>query len=471
MIETDNGLQLDLFDVLYDDFKFDNSKPVRLVEMFAGVGTQRMGFERQGIDVEVIAIVEVDKWAVLSYAAMHTDYLKIRMGWFEDKDLSKEDMINYLQTKNVGYDFKNNKHTITDRNNIEIVRDFYLACILSNNLGDISKVKGSDLPNDIDMLTYSFPCTDLSKAGQQKGLSETRSGLVYQVFRIVEELKRVNNMPKTLLMENVVDLIQKKFIDEFREMQIEVESYGYMNYTMVMSAKDYGVAQSRDRVFMLSTPKEKNYNEPHPFKLEKRLKDYLEDDVDESFYLSETFKNGMGNSSTKGFNRSERFRQCIKTRDERVTSNTITTREGRVATCTYVSDQTICLNPKVDGKQPSLQDRVYSEDGIMPAITTGFHPSVATDDVSGTYIGTSEAFTRKPTKGLARTLLTRGNGAIQYPNLRIRKLTPLECWRLMGIDDEYFYKAQQVNSNAQLYKQAGNAIVVDVFGHIVKQLI
>lgn len=158
MVETDGGMQLDLFDVLYKDFKFDKNKPVRLIETFAGIGTQRMGFERAGIEVDVVAIVEVDKFAVLSYAAMHTDYLKVRETWFNDKDLTKESMVDTLQNKMLGYDFKNSKHTITERNNIEIVRDFYLADYLSKNLGDISKVKGGDLPQGIDMLTYSFPC-------------------------------------------------------------------------------------------------------------------------------------------------------------------------------------------------------------------------------------------------------------------------------------------------------------------------
>lgn len=158
MVETDGGMQLDLFDVLYKDFKFDKNKPVRLIETFAGIGTQRMGFERAGIEVDVIAIVEVDKHAVLSYAAMHTDYLEVRDTWFNDKDITKDTMVEVLQNKMLGYDFKNSKHTITERNNIEIVRDFYLADHLSKNLGDISKVKGGDLPQGIDMLTYSFPC-------------------------------------------------------------------------------------------------------------------------------------------------------------------------------------------------------------------------------------------------------------------------------------------------------------------------
>ena len=158
MIDTDNGMQLDLFDMLYEDFKFDKNKPIRLIETFAGIGTQKMAFNRLGIDVDVIAIVEVDKHAVLSYAAIHTDYLEVRDTWFNDKDITKDTMVKVLQDKMLGYDFKNGKHTITERNNIEIVRDYYLADLLSKNLGDISKVKGGDLPKGIDMLTYSFPC-------------------------------------------------------------------------------------------------------------------------------------------------------------------------------------------------------------------------------------------------------------------------------------------------------------------------
>lgn len=158
MINTDNGMQLDLFDMLYEDFKFDKNKPIRLIETFAGIGTQKMAFNRLGIDVDVVAIVEVDKFAVLSYAAMHTDYIEVIDTWFNDKDITKDTMVKVLQDKMLGYDFKNGKHTINERNNIEIVRDYYLADLLSKNLGDISKVKGGDLPKGIDMLTYSFPC-------------------------------------------------------------------------------------------------------------------------------------------------------------------------------------------------------------------------------------------------------------------------------------------------------------------------
>ena len=332
-----NAQQFDIFDFMYDTFYLPSDRPVRLIEMFAGIGTQRMAFEKLGVPYEVIAIVEVDKFALLSYASIHTNYLKVRNKYFDDCQLSKEEMVKTLQDKNVGYNFMTSKHSITEKNNIEIVRDYYLADKLSKNLGDVSIVKGVDLPKDIDMLTYSFPCTDLSKAGTQSGLGkDTRSGLVYQVFRIVEELIAIDNTPKTLVMENVVDLIQIKFIKEFQEMQIDLEHMKFSNYVHVMNAKDYGVAQNRDRVFMVSIFGEYNYVKPRPFRLEKKLKDYLETDVDETFYLSDTFIKGMQTNSSDKYDRASRFESSTKQAEDWEYSTAITTREGNVATSTFI---------------------------------------------------------------------------------------------------------------------------------------
>lgn len=540
-------MQLDVFDLLYEKFYLPSDRPVRLVEMFAGIGTQRMGFERAGIEVDVIAIVEVDKDAVKSYAAMHTDYLELREYWFNENEVSKEYMIETLQAKMLGYDFKNGKHTISDRTNIERVRDYYLSDLLSKNLGDISKVKGADLPVSIDMLTYSFPCTDLSKAGQQKGLEDTRSGLVYEVFRIVQELKNIGNKPNTLVMENVIDLVQSKFIKEFQEMQLDVERFGYENYVLRMNAKDYGVAQNRDRVFMVSIPKEHNYTEPRSFVLEKRLKDYLEETVDDKYYLNDSQIKSMENPifESMGIDRVNKPDGL---------SNALTTMGGGNREPKVIVDEPICLNSKVNGKQPSIQDRIYSSEGTSTAITTSFHPNIQEpsicasrgrnpentksrksglpttqhleinssglsntlttvqkdnyviepaiyqngrgfnkggkhdlsptissnswqennhllENADGIYKNASKKFDKGSLDGLSRCLKSENHDAGVVENKsRIRKLTPLECWRLMGINDDYFDRATQVNSNSQLYKQAGNAIVVDVFGLIVKQM-
>ena len=183
----------------------------KLFEAFAGIGCQRMAFDRLGIEYEMIGISEIDKFAIQSYMAIHGE------------------------TKNFG--------SITD---IE------------------------SLP-EIDVFTWSFPCTDLSKAGKQKGLTNTRSGLVYEVLRILQNTEK---KPKVLIMENVVDLVQSKFIREFNEIQVELESMGYTNYVECLNAKNYGVAQNRDRVFMVSILGQYYYEFPKPFKLEKRLKDY-----------------------------------------------------------------------------------------------------------------------------------------------------------------------------------------------------
>ena len=135
-----------------------------------------------------------------------------------------------------------------------------------------------------DIFTWSFPCTDLSKAGKQKGLSGTRSGLGPEVIRLLEATK---DKPKVLLMENVPDLLSPKFRDGWQEIYNEIESLGYTNYVEVLNAKNYGVAQNRDRVFMVSILGEYAYEFPKPIELTKRLKDYLEDEVDEKYYLSD----------------------------------------------------------------------------------------------------------------------------------------------------------------------------------------
>ena len=431
------------------------SKP-KLFEAFAGIGCQRMAFDRLGIEYEMVGISEIDKFAIQSYMAIHGE------------------------TKNFG------------------------------SICDIER-----LP-EIDVFTWSFPCTDLSKAGKQKGLTNTRSGLVYEVLRI---LHNTDLKPKVLIMENVVDLVQAKFIREFNAIQHELELMGYTNYTKTMNAKDFGVAQNRDRVFMVSILGDYYYEFPKTFKLEKRLKDYLEDEVDEKYYLSDRiigtflrrneenekkgngFKfeprniNGVGKSilTMAGSRPDDNFikepiicasrgrnPQNPKSRESGLktaqmiepkydgTSNTLTT----VQKDNLVIEPT-CLNSKVDGKQPSLSDRIYDSESIACAITTSnfFMPNYTIDNAKGLYLHDSERFQKEPLDEISRCLkANKHDSGVIENNLRIRKLTPLECWRLMGIDDDNFRKAEKVCSNSQLYKQAGNGIVVDVFAAIISAM-
>lgn len=200
---------------------------IRVFEAFAGYGSQSMALRRLGIDFEVVGISEIDKYAIQAYMAVHGD---------------------------------------------------------TANYGDISKIDWSSVP-DFDFLTYSFPCTDISIAGQQKGLAEgsgTRSSLLWECRKAIEAKR-----PKYLLMENVKNLVSKKFTPYLKEWIRFLEEQGYSNYTKVLNAKDFGVPQNRERVFMVSILGEASFHFPEPFTLEKRLKDVLEKDVDESFYLSE----------------------------------------------------------------------------------------------------------------------------------------------------------------------------------------
>lgn len=460
-------MQSNIFEMISQPFKFDKDKEIKLFEAFSGVGMQAMALNELDINYKSVGYSEIDKYAIQSYQAIH------------DND---------------------------------------------NNYGDISKIQGCELP-EIDIFTYSFPCTDLSKAGQQKGLDDTRSGLVYEVLRILHELKELNRLPKVLLMENVVDLVQVKFIKQFNEIQAELEKLGYSNYAEVLNAKDYGVAQNRERIFMVSILGDYYYEFPKKQKLEKRLKDYLQpiEEIEEKYFLSKkALATFTDMTNRNGYIRGDKFKPYGRDKDY---SFAITTREACVATANYVIEP-ICLNSQVDGKQPSLQDRVYDSDGISTRITTSFHPNV-TQEVGGVIIPeatkqgydiakdgdsvnleqpnsktrrgrvgkqevntlttscnqgvvvkypriidekSSNKFKRKPQSETSPTIVCDGRFIVEENNFIIRKLTPLECWRLMGIRDEDFCKAQSVCSNSQLYKQAGNGIVVNVLTEIFRKL-
>lgn len=386
--ERVRGEQLDIFELTLPTFKFEH-RPIKLFEAFAGVGCQAMAMNKLGIDYEIIGISEIDKHAIKSYMAIHG------------------------KTK---------------------------------NYGDISKME--EIPQ-CDIFTWSFPCTDLSKAGKRKGMTnDTRSGLVYEVLRL---LKDSEHKPKVLIMENVPDLVQAKFARQWADIQYEIEELGYSNYTERLNAKNYGVAQNRDRVFMVSILGKWSYKFPQSIKLEKRLKDYLEDEVDEKYYLSQKMINAFTMAGTGKYPRKERFEQNVGKKNKDI-ANSITALAGNRPTDNFIFYEidTICVNSKVGNEQPSLQDRIYLEEGISPAITVSFMPYIATEKI----------------KHNKKYGVLKINGKYYH----VRKLTPLECWRLMGIDDNDFYKAQKVSSNSQLYKQAGNGIVVDVFAKILESL-
>lgn len=260
-----------------EKYKFNN-EPIRILEFFSGVGMQRMAFDKLGVNYESVGTSEIDIPAILSYAAIHDGLLE------SDETFeypTKEEMLNYLSERNIGLDFKTGKLKLPK--NLDKIKQLYRAVIVSKCFGDISQINPNDLP-DFDFMTYSFPCTDISVAGRKDGVikGQTRSGLLYECEKVIE-CKR----PKYLLLENVKNLVGKQFKPQFDEWLEYLEALGYTNYWKVLNSKSFGVPQNRERVFVLSILGEHDPYEFHSgFELDIRLKDILEFNVDEKYYLS-----------------------------------------------------------------------------------------------------------------------------------------------------------------------------------------
>ncbi|MCU5407985.1 DNA cytosine methyltransferase [Bacillus cereus] len=374
---------------------------LRVFEAFAGVGTQSMALKRLRVDYEVVGIAEIDKFAIQSYMAIHGE---------------------------------------------------------TKNYGDISKIDPTELP-DMDLFTYSFPCQDLSISGKQRGMSEgTRSGLLYECEKVITTKK-----PKYLLLENVKNLVGKKFKPDFDRWLEWLESQGYRNYWQVLNAKDYGVPQNRERVFVVSIFGEGTYGFPEPYLVDTKIKDILEDEVEEKHYLSSERAEKLMLTEKDNI----RFE---KNRIIQVTNPTFS--QQRVYHSEGIAP-TIAAGNNGGGKEPcKIIDYVDGEVRVKEATKLGYKVAEKGDSIN---LEHPNSTTRRGRVGkqVAQTLTTSPQQATLI-NYRIRRLTPLECWRLMGVSDEDFYKTKAAGiSDSQLYKQAGNAIVVDVlvgiFGNLFGQ--
>lgn len=299
-------------------------KNLRLVELCSGIGAQAKGLEHTGLfQVESVATADLDKEVVVSYAAIHCGLTNELIESYENYP-SKEEMAAELTAKRLGYDFKNDKpydwyKLSRKKDKTKGIEKYWLADHLSHNLGDMMQI---DALPDCDFLTYSCPCTDLSIAGHQEGLKwtckdcghtydpaaysveerylcpvcgskhvkSTRSGLLYEVERLLVTAKQNGSLPKYLLMENVDALVSKKYIDSFNNWLERLENLGYHSYYQVINAKNAGVPQNRKRIFVFSILKEIDtgkFTFPVPFDNGIRLKDVLENTVEERYYLSD----------------------------------------------------------------------------------------------------------------------------------------------------------------------------------------
>lgn len=256
---------------------------LRVFEAFAGYGSQRMALRNIGIEFEVVGISEIEGDVILSYAAIHSDFLEKREHIDDYVPEDKNEMISYLEEINVPLDYKTFENK-AKKLKLPKLKDMYLANKLINNYGDIQRIDPTTLP-DFDLFTYSFPCQDISVAGYQCGLNEdsgTRSSLLWECCKIIETKR-----PKYLMMENVKNLVGKNHKENFLKFLDYLESLGYKNSWTVLNARDYGVPQNRERVFCISELESKrDFVFPEPTELKFKLDDILEKDVDERYYLN-----------------------------------------------------------------------------------------------------------------------------------------------------------------------------------------
>lgn len=430
----------------------------------------------------------------------------------------------------------------------------------SKNLGDITKVDETKL-EPFNMICGGSPCQDFSVAGKQKGsvwtckdcgyeynpltvhwserdkcpycgsnnIEKTHSSLLVEYLRVIRA-----NKPNFGMYENVKNIVGKQFKDTFKMFTDELDEYGYNVYWKVLNAKDYGIPQNRERVYLIFIKKELDngkFTYPEPFDNGMRLKDILEENVDEKFYISEDkvqrFLTNLNNEDAllydacqvKREGKSREYNDFCPTltardykdprlvNDNRVkqlgnivsTGNWDNPQRGRIYSSEGCSPALNCcggggLEPKIvqlGNVNPSgkgMNGNVFDENGLAPTLTTNkgegnkiaIRQATKKGYIECEFGGVAdlsypESKTRRgrvqENGQICPTITATETGVCRIESpIRIRKLTPKECFRLMGFSDENFEAAEKMVSNSQLYKQAGNSIVVDVLYYILVEL-
>ena len=323
-------------------------------------------------------------------------------------------------------------------------------------------------------------CQDLSVAGKQAGLGKgTRSGLLYECEKIIEYCR-----PKYLLLENVKNLVSKRFKPQFDEWLSYLESLGYMNYWRVLNATDYGVPQNRERVFVISILGEhKPYEFPNPIPLDRCIKDILEDETDGKYYLPEEIQKRFvhfpndrlnnDNIEVLGTTTPNPYDKEGKLIYDKCTSAWVYNTDkcmGTLSARDYKQPKQIAI-PQATKKEPEI----LVDSSIKPSVRKNFEREKydIANSSKGIYQCKCESGWQDNKVGIKYAPTVRANNpsTCVYSDYRIRKLTPRECFRLMGMRDDDIDKIQNAGiSNTQQYKMAGNSICIPVLEYIFKQL-
>lgn len=439
--------QLSIFDMMYPKYKI--TKPIRLIELFAGYGSQALALKYLGVKFEHWKICE---WAIKSiqaYKDLH--FPKVRNLFMYSNPTTtknKDVLINELYELGISSNY-NEPMSLKQISKLseEKIKEIYSNIVITNNLVNIQQVHAKDLEiDDIKeytyLMTYSFPCQDLSIAGKGKGMSDTstRSGMLWEVERILNECKKIGNLPEILLMENVPQVHSQDNVQDFNKWQLRLEELGYKNYFQDLIATDYGIPQTRNRCFMISILGNYNYSFPKPISLKLKLKDMLEVDVDKKYYISDALtKYITRNYEVKPKNNFNVIDSYNKKLTNQNVSGCIVAGQGR--------------------NQGSM---------IMEVIPYGTY--YTWKDLKGNINTQCCRAADENRNALTIACANTGNVLLQK-ECRIRKLTPKECFRLMGVKDEDFELIERNQSDSSLYHLAGDSIVVNVLMAIFKELL
>ncbi|MGL4742335.1 MAG: DNA (cytosine-5-)-methyltransferase [Sarcina sp.] len=404
----------------------------KIVEAFSGIGSQAKALKNIGVDYEIIGTIDWDISAIIAYDIIHNG--KPDLSYCDNKSIFtiKEELKSFTLSFNSKCPIE--KKSI-DRMNILTAKYLYSAIKRSKNLVSITDVKGNDLPEEIDLLTYSFPCQDLSIArawhGENSGIdrgASNRSGMLWEVERILLERKlEKKSLPRFLLMENVSNIMSQRHAKNFEEWRNILEQMGYCNKYYNLNAIDFGIPQRRKRVFMISVLSEN-----------ETIKTTIEEYLDKHDLSKPNFYSNI--------------RKFINLEDilKLDYSNPIYRNEA---------------NLSQPNNTPS-RVKIYKENKLL-------------------YDG------EKILSNHVKTLTTKqdrnpNSGVINYNSGRMNKidyrtLTPRECFLLMGFSEEDYQKIIDNNfkvnnskyffTQEKLYRMAGNSIVVNVLEAIFRQML
>jgi DNA-cytosine methyltransferase len=549
---------------------------LRVFESFAGYGSQSIALQVLKVPYEVVALSEIEPNVIIGYGA-------IRGSLDQPIDKTDDEIKKWLMDRNIAFDFKKGKSTVPKMKK-DKMKLLYNACIKYNNLGDISIIKTEDIPNH-DLFTMSSPCQDFSISGKGEGgfwicnecayefnpidskfksicphcnsieIKKTKSSLLFECAKVIE-----TKSPSIILMENVKNIVGKKHIEVFNIWCKWLEEQGYENKYAIINARDCQIAQNRERVIMFSVKKDSelyntlafnNFEFPKPTELKWRLKHFLEDEVDEGFYLSddvvERFKEQYVGNNIVGTTKSETQtigqREIVFNEDKimgtlgasdykqakqfmfEVGEEIIQADEVKSEELKELLNKTPCIvasRGRYNEDGSTSQQYEPNKDGVSNTITTvtkdnlvvedyevldfydkekeeeekilkeQFRKNFILDDPNLIQLGSLKVIGCMPyaqmhdqsgriysDNGLCPTISTMQGGNLQPKVLccefidkdgniiikyfRLRKLTPKECFRLMGMQDKYFDRIQLLGiSNSALYCMAGNSIVINV---------